>query len=363
MEHLPPSVRALGLDADADDRAIRRAYAQRLKQIDPAVDPAAFQALREDYEAARQWAAWRARREDVEAPETSPVEPDPLPPVEAPAEPPVEVPVEAPVAIPPGQEAGDQVFAAFAERAAAGFEDEAEAQAALEQALADDRLIHLEARTWFEFRVACLLIDGWRPGHEFLFGPACVCFHWEAERRRLGMFGQVGGILDAAIAEKLVFFQLPPYQFDIQRKAIRRLRDSARPTPRTLKDEMPMVHLLVQRYPHWLRLITSQENIRSWHQWFEELPVAQREPVAAPVAPPTESRSAVPWFLIVMFVFMGMKALSLLGGSSPPSYAPPPVSSTAPTSRTEPVRPARAVLGPGDRVGNVRFARPGRAWV
>lgn len=294
MPYVPSSVRALGLDADADERAIRRAYAQRLKQIDPAADPAGFQTLREHYEAALVWVKHRARHDELAEVTDDGGAP---PPVELADPPPPEVPDEpaAPQA-PPGQETGDQVFAVFAERAAAGFEDEAAAQAALEQALADDRLVHLEARTWFEWRVVCLLLDGWRPGHEFLFGPACACFHWEEERRRLGMFGQAGGLLDAAITEKLTFFRQPAYHFDVQRKAIRRLRDSSRPSTRTLKDEMPMVHMLVQRYPHWLRLITSQENIRNWHQWFEELPAAERDAVKATgVHPPRRPASrAVP---------------------------------------------------------------------
>lgn len=47
----------LGLDADADERAVKRAYAARLKLIDGEKDPAAFQALRETFEGA----LWYAR--------------------------------------------------------------------------------------------------------------------------------------------------------------------------------------------------------------------------------------------------------------------------------------------------------------
>ncbi len=42
----------LGIEPTADATVIRRAYAQRLRAIDPDRDPAAFQRLREAYEAA-----------------------------------------------------------------------------------------------------------------------------------------------------------------------------------------------------------------------------------------------------------------------------------------------------------------------
>ncbi len=52
---------ALGLDAGADERAIKRAYAQRLRAARPDGDPVAFQALHEAYQEALQWVRNRAQ--------------------------------------------------------------------------------------------------------------------------------------------------------------------------------------------------------------------------------------------------------------------------------------------------------------
>lgn len=52
----------LGLDADADERAIKRAYAAKLKTVRPDEDPDGFQRLNEAYQAALQWAKQRPAR-------------------------------------------------------------------------------------------------------------------------------------------------------------------------------------------------------------------------------------------------------------------------------------------------------------
>lgn len=51
----------LELEPDADERAIKRAYAKRLRSTRPDEDPAGFQQLHEAYQAALDWAQYRAQ--------------------------------------------------------------------------------------------------------------------------------------------------------------------------------------------------------------------------------------------------------------------------------------------------------------
>lgn len=329
----PYFLRALDLGDDADERAVRRAYAQRLKRIDPGTDPEAFQALRGHYENALRWVQGQRERAHDEV--------DDAPPVEAVHR---ESPEAAPQDAPPVEldedarmrARGEEVFAGFAQRMAQGFTDEGSAKHALEAALHDDRLINLEARTFFEWRVASLLMQGWKPGHELLFGPAAAVFTWEQDRRRLALFGSLGAALDAAITEKLIFFRQPPAQFEMQRRLIRRLRDAAQPPSSTLRNDMPLLQMLVQRYPHWLRLVTSRANIEQWYQWHDALP-AGPAPAAEPVpaaARPAPSRyeskePGLPWWPFAILIFIAIKVLGSLGQSAEDrAFHPPPPPST-----------------------------------
>jgi hypothetical protein len=119
---------ALGIAPTGDESEVRRAYARRLKAIDPDSDPQAFIALREarDFIA---FLAWRAAQDQAEPAEAAPSEPEP---------PPTEAPTEAPIAAPdpaPGPE--PEVRTEFARPAA---EDEAEIDPELFRRI--DRLLY-----------------------------------------------------------------------------------------------------------------------------------------------------------------------------------------------------------------------------
>ncbi|QBG98268.1 J domain-containing protein [Xanthomonas oryzae] len=69
----------LGLPADADARAIKRAYAARLKTARPDDDPVAFQQLHETYQAALAHAACTQRADENAAPDNGPLPSAPTP--------------------------------------------------------------------------------------------------------------------------------------------------------------------------------------------------------------------------------------------------------------------------------------------
>lgn len=352
MSTPPHFLQALGLDDSADERAIRRAYAQRLKRIDQATEAAAFQELREAYEVALRWAAWQRQQvaeaalaqegegDNGSAPDTAPQPASPLAvtPVVAVADEPALL-AEAPVATeapPTADTLAEGVFQAFAARRDRVFDSEESAREALEAALADDGLVNLEARAILEWRIARELVEGWRPGHEFLFGPACQVFHWEQERRRLGIYGRVGEAIDNAIEEKLLFFRQDALEFNLHRSLVQRLRRDEVPPASELLEAMPRLQVMAQRFPHWLRIVTSQANYARWVEAYEAIPpqlAAQHRqrrppaPAAPPAGPAGEKRRVkgrLPLWTFGIAIFVVIKLVGFLAdrgvGGSTPSY-------------------------------------------
>ncbi len=335
-----PFLEALGLDGGADERAVRRAYARRLKALDPETDPRGFQALREAYEAALGWLAWRERQAaaaeppapppEAEAPPPPPAEPTPAEtsqqvdaPTPVPAPAPAATPAPAAPAAQPDLSDGQAVYDAFAARVAAVFADEPAARRALDEALADPRLVNLEARTYFEWCVGCLLMNGWQPGHEFLFGPACEAFDWTHDRRRLGLYGNLGVALDRAIEEKLLFHRQDAGVFEAQRAMIRRLRGDVMPSDVELRNEVPTLLGVVQRFPNWLQAISSVPNLRRWHERF-----AQLEPLPTPAQRPTPAFEAAldagakrPWLPLLGLVIVLSAMANFMGSQQRPPQA------------------------------------------
>lgn len=279
MSDAPPFLQALELGLDADERAVRRAYAQRLRAIDAEADPVGFQALRENFERALQWVARpptaRVLRGVPFAPDT-PFAPPPPPAPVAPTAPMIEA---APAL------ADDQTLPDQAELARAAFVDfqaavarltaDAHARRHLDAALDDARLVNLDARAMFEAHVAHLLASGWQVGHEFLFIAACDVFGWETERRRLASFGRAGRVIDAAIHERHIFAR----QKDCaaQRTLMRRMRTDKPGTDRDLATEIPMLGLMLQRFPNWMAIMTSRAVVQHWVDAWNALSTQYKE--------------------------------------------------------------------------------------
>lgn len=286
----------LSLNDEADERAIRRAYARELKLIDQETDPAGFQHLREAYDTALYWVRHKEEFEDVEYDDDLPQgEPEAVITYDLAQPAPIQPPAAPPR--PPGDQGADQtpanrqqepldtdhdakadaVFADFLLRAGAIAHErpvtpEAPWQRELRASLDDPRLINITARETFERRVADLLVSGWRPGHEALLVAAVTIFGWSGDRRRVFSLGRSGAMLDAAIDERATFDLQPDAQRDGQRQLIERLRDPKPPATRELVRNSATLETLIARFPNWLALITDTDNIVRWREQNHQLP-------------------------------------------------------------------------------------------
>ncbi|BFO57501.1 TonB family protein [Acidovorax sacchari] len=391
----PPFLAHLGLDEAADDRAIRRAYARLLKQIDQEQDPEGFQSLRQAYEVSLQWFAHRQQEEAQAAPAEAdaagagaaeggasasagdgspdgrPLRTEPLPPAEprAPAEPP---PHAGP--LPAGREPGGNTGDAAVLRQAAARAAETSARevfeamramlpqrrrgahekvrAWLQQALESEHLIDMDARFLFEGGVVSLLANGWQPGHEYLFGPAMECFGWRRDRGRLAAFGRAGAVIASAIDE-LDFYDAQPKNVRVgQRDLIRRLRDDRRPGTGFLLRHLPRVLHLRSLFPHWLHVITALGNVERWREWADAVPRWRRWLTYAPARVPAPAPAAKPfsvpessfrigngWIIFGVVILTALLRTCLQ--NDPPRSAPSPAA------------PVHGSLPPGTGVGGI----------
>ncbi|WP_213952804.1 J domain-containing protein [Variovorax sp. dw_954] len=243
----PEFLQVLGLDNDASAREIRGAYARQLKQIEPAAQPEAFQELREAYEFALHWVAEEVQPERLAEPAT-------------------------PEGARQSQHANAQATArAMLEEFKVSMSgqpprDTEDARLRLRAALDDPRLQDLDARFTFEGGIANLLADGWRPGHQHLFGPAVLCFEWRTDRPRLKAYGHSGTIIDKAIGELEIHQTQPPAQREEQRNVIRDLRRETPPKRGDASYSTEFMRQVVASYPNWLHVVTHTANLTLWQE-------------------------------------------------------------------------------------------------
>ncbi len=317
MSTPPPFLAALGISDDSpslDERALRRAYARVLKTIDIDTEPERFQALRESLERALQWNAARARAGLAADVATTP-SPSPSSPSSSSAPDASDAPAaSAAQARSEQEEAATAAFAAFHFEVVAVFADEEAARAALVRSLSDERLVSIDARTLFEWRVAALLANGWQAGHEHLLDPAVEVFGWNSDHARLVNFGQVGALLTAAIRDRAIAQNFTPAQRAAVEPLLVRLRSAVPPDPKQLPDEVPALQFLVQRVANWLRIVSPVDPVNQRFEMWRQLPAARQQPAAqAPIGPQPQFVKQKPasatWPGVLVMAALGLLAL------------------------------------------------------
>ena len=362
MDDQPYFLQRLGLVPGADERTIRRAYARELKLIDQEADPGGFQSLRESYDTALFWAR---RSAEIDIVDVVDMGFDTNTHVEAPgdkaagvltADRAVEI-AEAPIHILPLQarenthtdrsqgyhktsdvdlDQGDsearasEVFSEFLERCKTipnerPVTDDLPWQRELRNCLEDARLINIVARDSFERQVASLLADGWQLGHEALFVAAIKVFGWNMDRRRIIGLGRAGLMLDAAIDQRAMYDMQDDDEQERQRQLIARLRDARPASTSELVGNSATLATLVARFPTWLVVITSGDNIMRWRELESRVPQWRRKLTFAgwrKASPRAfgERRTGMNWgWLIFMVIMMGGRLLMSDFGSNKPA--------------------------------------------
>lgn len=225
----------LGLEPTADAQSIRRAYARELKLIKRDADVHAFQALREAYEG-----ALRGLGGDAAAQEPGP----------------------APVAAARQPEAVD--IDGLVSRLRGSMAEQALDHARMRGILLELMPASLAASEAFEIAIAELLVQGWRPGHEYLFAAACEIFLWD--ERRLPEYLEGFDALAGAIQDLKYLRSQPAQEREIHQRIIDELRREDLPGLADLGRNIVVAGQVVNTYPDLLALASAPHRLSAWRE-------------------------------------------------------------------------------------------------
>lgn len=254
---LSQSLTHLGLNTDADERSVKRAYAAKLKKIDQEKDPEGFQRLRHAYEVLLDWAR-RPQQENgmghAGAPEQTPQSPY------------TALPSQQVLEQSPAHNAAHQVLLELTAQLPESSGQTEEMLCMLRGCLDDARLINLDEREHFEWLVGRWLLESWKPSNQALFEAAVKAFEWDSDGKRLLHFGQVGLVLEAARNEWALFQTMSNAHQIRYQELIKQLRMDARPSMDRLMHRIREVEVLLAEMPNWLRIIAPIDNAKRWRE-------------------------------------------------------------------------------------------------
>lgn len=343
---MPNFLHELGLDGTADERAVRRAYARQLKQIDPEADPSAFQALRANYEAALDWVRQSkppsattgiqgtvAALDRLPATESAPsYAPSKVVPRLRTKEPSLAAPTPKNDALTGASTAFDRFVDTLLSRAASSRSplDPSVLRTHLEQTLASDDLTSLSAREAFEYKVASLLTRGWQPGHEVLFDTAAEVFRWDTDRKHLQTLGHVGSLLERALNERTLFDGQHQIDRMQQRTLIARLRAPTEPRPEDRRSAVEILNKVNTNFPTWLGIVTDVRRLQQWRELHTALPAGRPElqEVHRQMPAKASTGSSASWLVAPPLAVLFIALLHGLGNQPAPSPTAPPEQET-----------------------------------
>ena len=353
----PWFLQQLGLNDDADARAIKRAYAVRLKQIDQATDIDGFNALHRAYKAAQAWVEQRATQTDV-AREASLNNSEVTGGQRS-----IPVAADHTHAVPIAQPAGSALDALRdpAEAAQAAFEalriDLADQQNATVALRRQYRLLgdeHLSAPLLFEILIIDHLLRGGIAQRLALFHAAQKQFAWSDVVHLANLKGRGAWLMQVQKECRAVDALRQSLAPALEVIEMREAGHIDRISGRALKC-WPDLRSAIQSYPRYFSLCLSQADAEEWEQTYMQVarvvpPSSQpASGMSSPYSPaahrarrgtaPGGTAKPAVGLSAVFGVFMFIRLITSAGAphDDNTTYAPPP----PPPEATQPVTPVQ----------------------
>lgn len=337
MNTTPPFLTLLGLDTNADEREIKKAYARELKKIDQEKDLAGFQNLREAFEQAKRWAKFRdsavrpALAEQVTVTTASEVEEigvanfreyqehsqefeqketDPISLTEQPQV--IQVITPQIDYLGEQEKEGELACVRFLEAVAAIPTNrvpvvEQAIGEQMERALSDPHMVSLVTRNRFEQCVAQFLASGWKPRKELVLNVAITAFRWNADSQRLPAIPVVGRVLNEVLEERIALSQMPgEVRHDII-DVLQRLRYGPVANEADVIAQMYALEIIESRFTAMLRLMTNASAAGQWHEVATSVPAKSRKSLAKMKKSSSSGSGSFPWGIVIFIIITALR--------------------------------------------------------